>query len=162
MDWQNDFRAVRQTVGLWFVMWAKGKFGGWGASVLLRIQECKKLWCGCFTGRLRLLHRAIPFMPLAVCVVEQKETDSWDRARGLVCFTSCDLLKVSNSTIYCMWKRTALFLLIFFSFSYHQDCASHLKIFFHSSPVEEAENVAQVCSFTFSFFWFIRSFLFLL
>lgn len=32
------FCGVCQTVGLWFVMWAKGKFGGWSASVPLRIQ----------------------------------------------------------------------------------------------------------------------------
>lgn len=33
---RNDCQSECQTVGLWFVMWGKGKFGGWSASVLLR------------------------------------------------------------------------------------------------------------------------------
>lgn len=69
-------RGVCQTVGLWFIVWVKGKFGDWGASVLLRIQECKKK---CGVGALQedyvCLHRAIPFMPVAVCIAEQRETD---------------------------------------------------------------------------------------
>lgn len=61
-------------------MWAKGKFGGWGASVLLRIQEGKKKsGVGALQEDCVCLHRAIPFMPVAVCVAEQRETDLNER-----------------------------------------------------------------------------------
>lgn len=57
----NDCRVVWQAVGLWFVMWAKGKFGGWSASVLLGIEERKKSGVGALQEDCVCPHRAIPF-----------------------------------------------------------------------------------------------------
>lgn len=61
----------------WFVVYRGGKREIWrsGVSVLLRIQERKKkMWCGCFTGRLRLSAQTHPIYA-GDCTQSWAETD---------------------------------------------------------------------------------------
>lgn len=134
----------------WFVVCRVGK------------REIRRLGCKCAIKDTRVqknvvwvLYRKIAFVctgPSHLCrwlyvqLNRERETVESEIGQEASCvFTSCDLLKVSRQHSV-REKRTESHFTHFFSFSYHQDCAG---VFFSlSSPVEEAENVAQVCSFT--------------
>lgn len=77
LQWQRNCHGVCQTVGMWFLMWVKGKFGDWGPTTCgikdSRVKK-KKTWCGCFTGRLRSSALSHPIY-VWVCVCSWAETD---------------------------------------------------------------------------------------
>lgn len=145
---QGDYRAVCQTVGLWFVQWPKGKFGGWDASVLSSVQECKSVVWELYRKIALACAEPSLFMPVAERAVEQRETDTQlDRGQSLMPSTSCDPFKGCRRRS--VDKEEDLHYLTFVLFS---PPGLSSNSFCHSSPVAEAENVAQVCPFIPSFY----------
>lgn len=109
LQWQRDCHSVCQTVGMWFLMWVKGKFGDWGATTCgikdTRVKKKKRkknlVW---------VLYRKVAFVctePSHLCVSlcvqlsRDRQTDGWirDRTTGLRS-TLWDLVIRSKCLIY--------------------------------------------------------------
>lgn len=137
----------------WFVVCRVGK------------REIRRLGCKCAIKDTRVqknvvwvLYRKIAFVctgPSHLCrwlyvqLNRERQTVESEIGQEASCvFTSCDLLKVSRQHSVREKRTESPFTHFFFFFLPPGLCWSFFFFFSLSSPVEEAENVAQVCSFT--------------
>ena len=109
----------------WFVVCHVGKGEIWkpGCKCAIKDTRVQKTVVWVLYRKIVFVYsRAIPFMPVAVSVAKERETESRirDRAQGLLRFTSCE---VSNSTAYVKKNRICFC-------SYYQDCVSIYKVGF--------------------------------